>query len=373
MIRVATVFSGIGAPEEALKQLHIDYETVFACDNGERELQKTVIDNEGNSKKVPFTYEEIMNDTKGMSYEKMQEHVARLYTETKKPNLVKKSYFANNEINEDKWYEDVRFIDGNRYRNEIDLLIGGSPCQSFSTYGKKLGLEDTRGTLFYNYAKLISDAQPKVFIYENVPGIKTHDDGKTWEVISGIFNDLNYHIYDDELNSQDYGLPQTRKRVFVVGIRNDIDITGYNFPPKTVKLRKTFNNYSDDSVDDKYYMTQKGFEWVTLRERNEGRSRVNRDIIGCQTANQQFNWTGDFRIEQPKQSHRESERIYIGQYNGADAVARKLTPRECLRLMGFKNFKIVIDDNNMYRQSGNSIAVPVIKAIIKDLNKYILK
>ena len=93
----------------------------------------------------------------------------------------------------------------------------------------------------------------------------------------------------------------------------------------------------------------------------------NRDIIGCQTANQQFNWTGDFRLESPQQRHRDDPRIYIGMYNGQEAVARKLTPQECLKLMGFENFKIVVPDHIMYRQAGNSIAVPVLKSIIKEI------
>lgn len=370
MIKLATVFSGIGAPEEALRQLHIKHEIVFACDNGERELVKIVKSDSGKNIKMPITYDEIIMATKDFTYEELQNYVTDLYEKTKKPNLVKKSYLANNK-NVSQWYEDVRFIDGTLYQNNVDLLIGGSPCQSFSTYGKKLGLEDTRGTLFYNYAKLISDAQPKIFIYENVPGLKTHDKGKTWEVIKSVFENLNYTIFDNELDAQDYGLPQTRKRLFVLGIRNDIDCSNFSFPPKKVKLKTISQDYLDKEVEDKYYMTQKGFEWVTMPEKHDGRSRVNRDIIGCQTANQQFNWTGDFRIETPKPSHRQSDRIFIGQYNGQEAVARKLTPSECLKLMGFRKFKIEVNDTDMYRQSGNSIAVPVLKAILKEVLKLI--
>ena len=98
------------------------------------------------------------------------------------------------------------------------------------------------------------------------------------------------------------------------------------------------------------------------KEKHEGRSRVNREVIGCQTANQQFNWTGDFRLEAPTPEMRADDRIYIGTYEGVERVARKLMPEECIRLMGFENFKIVVNDINMYRQSGNSIAVPVLKS-----------
>ena len=352
MIRLATVFSGIGAPEEALKQLGENFDVVFACDNGERELK--------------VTYDEIMEATLDMSYEERLQYVSSLYKKTNKENFVKQSYFANHDIDEDRWFEDVRFIDGKKYTGKVDILVGGSPCQSFSTYGKKQGFEDTRGTLFFFYANLIQTIRPKVFIYENVPGLKTHDKGNTWNRIQEIFKELDYDIYDAVLNASDYGLPQNRERVFVVGFDRRLGITDYVFPDE-IELTKKATDYLDTEVPLSYYLGKKGFEWVTTREKHQGRSRVNRDVIGCQTANQQFNWTGDFRLETPTEEMRIDERIFIGNYEGQECVARKLTPAECLRLMGFNDFKIVVNDNNAYRQSGNSIAVPVLKALFRSI------
>jgi DNA (cytosine-5)-methyltransferase 1 len=352
MIRLATVFSGIGAPEEALKQLGENFDVVFACDNGERELK--------------VTYDEIMEATLDMSYEERLQYVSSLYKKTNKENFVKQSYFANHDIDEDRWFEDVRFIDGKKYTGKVDILVGGSPCQSFSTYGKKQGFEDTRGTLFFFYANLIQTIRPKVFIYENVPGLKTHDKGNTWNRIQEIFKELDYDIYDAVLNASDYGLPQNRERVFVVGFDRRLGITDYVFPDE-IELTKKATDYLDTEVPLSYYLGKKGFEWVTTREKHQGRSRVNRDVIGCQTANQQFNWTGDFRLETPTEEMRNDERIFIGNYEGQECVARKLTPAECLRLMGFNDFKIVVNDNNAYRQSGNSIAVPVLKALFRSI------
>ena len=120
-------------------------------------------------------------------------------------------------------------------------------------------------------------------------------------------------------------------------------------------------------------MGEKGFDFVTKVERSARRARVNQDIIGCQTANQQFNWVGDFRVETPSQSHLNDKRIYKGLYNGKISVARKMTPRELLRLMGFEDFKIVVKDTVMWRQTGNSIAVPVIKAVIENIIKTLQK
>lgn len=352
MIRIATVFSGIGAPEEALKQMKTPFELVFACDNGERELK--------------LDYDTIMKKTEGFSEDERVSFVNQLYANTRKLNYVKQSYFANNEVSDEQWYEDIRFINGEKYQGKVDILVGGSPCQSFSTYGKKQGFEDTRGTLFFHYANLIKTIKPKAFIYENVIGLKTHDKGNTWKRIQEIFNELDYNIFDAELNAKDYDLPQNRLRVFVIGFKKDLGIDGYAFP-KPVKLKRYADEYLSKKIPKEYYLGKKGFEWVTQREKHQGRSRVNKDIIGCQTANQQFNWTGDFRLEEPSEDIRNDERIYKGEYEGRIVVARKLMPEECLRLMGFRNFKIVVNDKQAYRQSGNSIAVPVMKKLLKSV------
>lgn len=370
MINIATVFSGIGAPEEALRQLNVDFSIIFASDNGERELTRKILGETGEHENDQITYEEILEDTKGMNYDDIQKYVKDLYAKTKKKNYVKASYFANHNISEDRWYEDMRFIDGTRYRGQVDILIGGSPCQSFSTYGKKKGFEDTRGTLFFHYAKLISDLKPKVFVYENVVGLLTHDKGKTWRRIQEIFNELNYDIQWSKLNAVDYGLPQKRERVFVVGFEKSYGIRDFKFPGKLV-LETTVNDFLDEQVDKKYYLGKKGFEWVTTKEKHEGRSRVNRDIMCCQTANQQFNWTGDFRLEDPTDELRADKRIYVGRYKGEEKVARKLTPAECLKLMGFNDFKIVVKDVDAYRQSGNSIAVTVLKSLFEEIIRTI--
>lgn len=353
MIRIATVFSGIGAAEQALQQMGIEHEIVFACDNGERYLKETA--------------EEIEEYLKDVPYEDREKTICKLYDATNKPNNVKASYFANYDIDESRWYEDIRFVDGKQYKGKVDLFVGGSPCQSFSTYGHKRGLEDTRGTLFYDYARLVQEIQPKAFIFENVTGLLTHDNGRTWQVIRETFDMLNYDIKVDVLNAQDYNLPQLRKRMFVVGINRNLQCDEYEFP-KPVPLTHKSTDYLETNIPNNYYLPEKGFNFVTKVERSQRRARVNQDIIGCQTANQQFNWVGDFRVEKPEQRHIDDPRIYIGEYNGELMVARKMMPRELLRLMGFADdFKIVVNDNVMWRQTGNSIAVPVIKAVIENI------
>ena len=125
MLKLATVFSGIGAIEQALKQMNIPYEIVFACDNGERYLD--------------IEFEKINSEVKNLNDKEKQLKISELYDSTGKINNVKKSYFANYNISEDRWYEDIRFLDGNKYKGKVDLLVGGSPCQSFSTFGKRKG------------------------------------------------------------------------------------------------------------------------------------------------------------------------------------------------------------------------------------------
>ena len=404
-LKIATLFSGIGAVEESLKQLNIDSQIVFASDNGERSPSlkhdflfevATNLFSEGEIKKFLQDIKKVYKERNGFTDDTVDIHVeeydisdlrmtllnypdttrelfvSKWYELTGKPNNMKEAYFANYKIAENDWYEDVRFINGNKYKNKVDLMVGGSPCQSFSTFGKKRGLEDTRGTLFYDYARLISETSPKVFIYENVKGLLTHDKKRTWKIMKEVFESLDYKIHYQVLNAKDYGLPQLRNRIFVVGIRNDISsrMAEYEFP-QPIPLIKKSTDYLDEEVDDKYYLGKKGFEWMTNVSKNGRRSRVNQDVIGCQTAYQQDNWIGDFRMEKPKPHHYGHPRIYVGKFNGQDAVIRKMTGRECLRLMGFKYFNPIHKDKQIYRHAGNSIAVPVMNALLNSLLKYL--
>mgnify|MGYP000268848987 CR=1 FL=1 len=154
MIRVGTVFSGIGSVEYALKRMNIEHEIVFACDNGDIEVDEDAIRNE------------ILNLDEP-TFENKKNVVDSHYLLSRKTNFVKKTYFANYDIDEKDYHYNVRFLDGYQYRNQIDLFVGGSPCQSFSMMGYKRGLEDARGTLFYEFARLVNEIQPKVFIYES--------------------------------------------------------------------------------------------------------------------------------------------------------------------------------------------------------------
>ena len=158
MIKLATVFSGIGAIEQAFIQKGLEKEIIFACDNGDIEID---VDYEKELKKI----------RKMKSIKEKKEYVESLYnTKSRKTNFVKISYDANYKVKDDNFFYDVKLLDGNDFKDKVDLFVGGSPCQSFSIAGARGGFEDARGTLFYEYARLVKEIQPKVFIYENVYG-----------------------------------------------------------------------------------------------------------------------------------------------------------------------------------------------------------
>lgn len=147
------------------------------------------------------------------SYKEKKEFVDSLYAKNIQRNKVRESYFANYNIEQKDYHWNISFLDGKQYKNEVDLFVGGSPCQSFSLVGKQRGLKDTRGTLFYEYARLVSEIKPKVFIYENVKAVLSNDSGMTWEVMKNVFDELGYNWKYEILNAKDFGIPQNRERI----------------------------------------------------------------------------------------------------------------------------------------------------------------
>lgn len=349
------------------------------------------------------------------SYDEKKAYIDSLYASKESSNNVKKSYMANYDLDNRNFYWNVSFLDGKEYTNEVDLFVGGSPCQSFSLVGKQRGLEDTRGTLFYEYARLVQEIRPKVFIYENVKAILSNDDGRTWETICQVFTDLDYSWSYQVLNARDYGIPQNRERIFVVGFRNDLTLEKKFEFPKPIKLKTTMKDFLLDNVSGKYYLPSKGVDFVTSDKNLTKRyTQIDGDVALCQKKNQQFNWHGDFVFEEENKDKEKTmqdlekyflsekvrkyvmasgtkgfysrpetdldiarpllttmhkmHRAGVDNYVTTDGRLRKLTPRECLRLMGFSDsFKIVVSDTSMYQQSGNSIVVDVLMNIMNQV------
>ncbi len=403
LIKLATVFSGIGAIEHALERMNLPHEIVFACDNGGIDPFNKNTDEEKN-----ILTEKILN-TKDYSERKLL--IDELYESSRKTNFVKKSYLSNYKISNEQFHYDVKFLDGTQYKNQVDLFVGGSPCQSFSMVGNRGGFEDTRGTLFYEYIRLVNEIQPKVFIYENVKGVMSHDSGNTWNVMSNCFDDLGYNWSYSILNSKNYGIPQNRERLFVLGFRNYLKLEEEFAFPTPVELKVTMKDFLMDNVSGKYYLNEKGVKFVTDEKNLVKRyTQIDGDIQLCQKANQQFNWHGDFVfVEENKDTEQaiqdldkyflsenvtkyvmstgtknfvsrpkidldiarpllntmhKMHRAGVDNYVTTDGRIRKLTPRECLRLMGFcDSFNIEVSDTQMYQQAGNSIVVDVLIAI----------
>lgn len=387
MISLATTFSGIGAIEQALLKSAEPYNIVFACDNGEREpdaSQATVcavlsrITKSPRIKKIfeaPLTEAELFEQLRALRPDMLRKFTEQWYAGTGKPNNQKLTYFANYAIDPGDWYEDIRLLCGKRYRGRVDLFVGGSPCQAFSSNGKRGGLDDTRGTLFFDYGRLINEVRPRAFIFENVQGMLVHDKGRTWPIVKQTFRSLDYEVYINQedgveqplLDAQDYGIPQRRKRIYLVGIRRDVPHAPFEFPAKQ-PLDSKVSDYLETDVAPTYYLKEKGFRFVTS---SPTRARIAGDVMGCQKANQQFNWNGDFIFVPYAEVENRPDILahaYVGQWNGRRGVIRKFTPRECLRLMGFPDsFAIVHPDTVMYRQCGNSIVVDVLQRIVDQL------
>ena len=255
-----------------------------------------------------------------------------------------------------------------------DMLCGGFPCQAFSISGKQKGFEDTRGTLFFDIARIVKYHMPKVILLENVRNFEKHDNGNTLKTVVDILNDLNYNVYYKVLNASHYGLPQNRERIFIVCFRKDLAIKNFEFPKATNKKVSLFDILEDNPEDAKI---------------------INRpDTVFTKDYKPEINLFGE--IELPNRPIQigyvnkggQGERIYspyghaitLSAYGGGagaktglyyiDNKIRKLSPRECARVQGFPDsFKIHPSINQAYKQFGNSVAVKVLVEIINQIYK----
>jgi DNA (cytosine-5)-methyltransferase 1 len=241
-----------------------------------------------------------------------------------------------------------------------DILIGGFPCQPFSHAGLKRGFEDTRGTLFFDVARIIDHRKPSMVLLENVKGFTTHDKGRTMAVVKETLEELGYNVFHKVLNAKDFGVPQNRERVFIVAInKKKMGSIGFEYPtPKKVETK--LGDILDGKVDEKYTISNK--LWAGHKRRlKEHREKGNGFGYSL------FNTKSPYTSTISARYYKDGSEILIEQ---KDANPRKLTPREAARLQGFpEKFKIPVSDNQAYKQFGNSVAVPVIHAIAKNMVK----
>ena len=363
-IRIGTVFSGIGAIEFAFKRLGIDHEIVFACDNGERD-------------NVLINYDKELEVIRSFkSIDEQHEYVENLYSSlTHRKNFVQESYLSNFNCPKNRFFQDIKLLDGTKFRGEIDLFVGGSPCQSFSSVGFQGGLEDTRGTLFFDFARLINEIKPKVFIYENVRNLIHHDKGKTWAIIKNVFDNLGYSIDFKILNSLDFGIPQKRSRLFVVGFDKSFNVVP-NIPQKKddVKKHYTMQDFLLSRTGLGYFSFETGGDLLLdysfpspIPEKYFLSDAVKKYVLKGGTKT----WYQKPEIDLPiartlLKTMGNCHRAGVDNYVTEQGKIRMLTEREALRLMGFTDdFKIVVSSAQMYKQAGNSIVVDVMIEIMK--------
>jgi DNA (cytosine-5)-methyltransferase 1 len=393
-MKVGTFFSGVGSPEQALKNLNINHSIEFACD----------ID-----------------------------------------KYARQTYLKN--FNCKNFYEDITNLNMNNL-SYVDLLVFGFPCQAFSVAGKRKGFEDTRGTLFYDALRYLKVHKPRFFIAENVKGLLFHDSGKTFQIIVDClaktinyqysiipFDNLGYHIHYKVLNTKDFGIPQNRERIFIVGIRDDSD-NNFSFPKK-INLDTKLKDLLQNKVDDKYYLSEKQQKRLLERTQVDIRNvdeptcfdvynkRLVKDITMCllephhnnlrlvthslfpRTGNPKKGGTGNLSKEDGTSycldtlntqaiefvaDYRTDEGLRIRKDFVSPCLTssmkddfnlkftacnppvvkhkniRRFTPIECERLQGFPdNHTKGVSDTQRYKQMGNTISVNVMEAILKNL------
>ena len=315
MLKIGTDFSGIGAPEQALKKLGIKYKSVFACD--------------------------------------IDKH-------------AKKSFLAN--YTTDNFYDDITKRDHSK-TPYCDLYVAGFPCQAFSVAGKRKGFDDTRGTLFFDLLQYIKLQRPKYFILENVKGLLRHDKGNTLETILKSLEALKYDIHYKVLNTKDYGIPQNRERIFIVGFRDS-----HNFEWPKQKPLQPIENFLDVKVDKKYNLKTKQLNKIkeyNKRANNKSNQISIKQIIAY--IKNDVEWIADIRTEQGLRIRK--NRVSPCLTTSSVPLIkrrkiRKLTALECLRLQGFPdNFLSVVSEAQLYKQAGNSMTVNVMASIIKQVLK----
>lgn len=403
MLKIGTACSGIGSPEQALKNLKIPHSIEYAIE--------------------------------------IDKH-------------AKKTYLLNHESK--LFFDDITKINPSELPS-VDIFVAGFPCQAFSIAGNRKGFEDTRGTIFFNILEILKETQPSCFILENVKGLLNHDNGRTFEtIINSLSNNsatsegqlclfpnvdsLNYNVYYKVLNAKNYGVPQNRERIFIIGFKDEVD---FKFP-KTQPLKYFLKDLLEQNVKEKYYVSDTVLKKLLkdfipqnnqdyLKIDKQGNVKTNQEIASCLTGggnsggnHSDMDLLVMFNTGKNPQSNRvySSETIACCQNSGSGGLGgktglyaipvitpdkvnkrqngrrfkndkemftltsqdrhgiydgyriRRLTPLECFRLMGFlDDFKKEVSETQLYKQAGNSIVVSVLEAILNNvisvLNKTI--
>lgn len=250
-------------------------------------------------------------------------------------------------------YGDIKQIDAHNIPDH-EILFAGFPCQPFSIIGQMRGLDDTRGTLFYDIARIINEKKPKAFILENVKQLVGHDKGRTLKVIIDLLKELGYYVHYKVLNALDYGLPHKRERVIIVG---HTDQTMFTFP-EPIRPFKPLDEILEEEVEKKYYAS------AYIREKRKKSHKADR-----MPSIWHENKSGHVSSYPYSCALRAGASYNYLLVNGE----RRFTPREMFRLQGFPDwYKIVVSDGQARRQAGNAVPVNMVKAVVQKLLPFVI-
>jgi len=245
----------------------------------------------------------------------------------------------------------------------IDILTGGFPCQAFSIAGYRKGFGDDRSHVFFEILRFIDNLKPKILFLENVKNLVGHDNGNTFKIIKDELESRGYYLNHKILNSADYGnVPQNRERIYIIAFKDKITYDRFSFP-KPKRLTKTITDLIDDYADEKFYYTKSKY-YSQLKE-----EMINTDTV--------YQWRRKYvRENKSKLCPTLTANMGTGGHNVPLIIdkkdIRKLTPRECARFQGYDDNFILPEDlamSHLYKQIGNSVTVPVIEAIAKEIRK----
>jgi DNA (cytosine-5)-methyltransferase 1 len=328
-MNLLSLFSGIGAFEKALDNIGVEYDLVNYC-----EIDK----------------------------------------------FASKSYSLIHGVNEDKNLKDVTKIDTSRL-NDIDLITYGFPCQDISLAGLGKGFEDeegnrTRSGLFFEALRIIEDTKPNVAIAENVKALVSKKFNKEFNTVLESLENAGYNSYYQILDAKDHGIPQHRERVFIVSIRKDIDTYEFRFPPQFEQVATLFD-FLEDDVDEKYYLSDKMMNYITSNNSkyitSDTKSIINKTIastITTREGNTRCDTSNYICSDLPADAN-----IKFLKVKNDTMRIRKLTPKECFRLMGFddKDIDVLVENKisntQLYKMAGNSIVVNVLEDLFNELRK----
>ncbi|EGK7484706.1 DNA cytosine methyltransferase [Campylobacter lari] len=243
-----------------------------------------------------------------------------------------------------------------------NILLAGFPCQAFSIAGLRKGFNDTRGTLFFDVARIAKKHKPEIIFLENVKGFKNHDKGRTFNIIKNTLEDMGYDIFSEVLNARNFGVPQNRERIYIICfLKAKFKNISFNFDElKNIEIKSKLGDILEKNVDDKYTISDKlwaGHQRRKLEHKKKGNG------FGYSL----FNHNSEYTSTISARYYKDGSEILVEQKN---KNPRKLTPREAARLQGFPDsFRIITSDNQSYKQFGNSVAIPVIENIAKLIHK----